>query len=137
MSQKKNFQAEKIFKIDIFVLKHVLDHSKSIPTKKIFRKIFDFLVIFCHFWAQKIDFLNFWGENFEIFFTDFKRILLQSFFAITCIPTPIEHCRLTRFIEFLTKNSQKQKFFENIGSKKIFFEKNFCTLFQYFLLRFF
>ena len=33
---EKNFQREKIFKIDIFVLKHVLDHSKSIPTKKVF-----------------------------------------------------------------------------------------------------
>ena len=44
MSQKKIFQWEKIFKIDIFVLKHVLNHSKSIPTKKNFRKFFDFLV---------------------------------------------------------------------------------------------
>ena len=35
---EKNFQREKIFKIDIFVLKHVLDHSKSIPTKKNFEK---------------------------------------------------------------------------------------------------
>ena len=61
---EKNFQREKIFKIDIFVLKHVLDHSKSIPTKKIFRKIFDFWAIFCHFRAQKINFLNFWGEKF-------------------------------------------------------------------------
>ena len=42
MSQKKNFQWEKIFKIDIFVLKHVLDHSKSIPTKKNFSKNFRF-----------------------------------------------------------------------------------------------
>ena len=33
---KKNFQREKIFKIDIFVLKYVFDHSKSIPTEKIF-----------------------------------------------------------------------------------------------------
>ena len=54
-SQKKKFQWEKIFKVDIFVLKYVLNHSKSIPTKKIFRKIFDFLS-FLPFWAQKIDF---------------------------------------------------------------------------------
>ena len=49
MSQKTNFQREKIFKIDIFVLKHVLDDSKSIRTKKNFQKIFDFLVIFVIF----------------------------------------------------------------------------------------
>ena len=36
MSQKKNFQREKIFKTDIFVLKHVFDHFKSISTKKNF-----------------------------------------------------------------------------------------------------
>ena len=39
---EKNFQWKKIFKIDIFVLKHVLDHSKSIPTKKNFSKNFRF-----------------------------------------------------------------------------------------------
>ena len=37
---EKNFQREKIFEIDIFVLRHVLDHSKSIPNKKFFSKIF-------------------------------------------------------------------------------------------------
>ena len=57
----------KIFKIDTFVLWHVLDHSKSTPAKKKFRKIFDFLVIFCHFWAQKIDFLKFLGEILNFF----------------------------------------------------------------------
>ena len=35
---EKNFQQEKIFKIDIFVLKHVLNHSKSIPKKNFFEK---------------------------------------------------------------------------------------------------
>ena len=36
---------EKIFEIEIFVLKYVLDHSESIPTKKIFRpKIFVFAI---------------------------------------------------------------------------------------------
>ena len=40
MSQKKNFQWEKNFKIDIFVLEYVLNPSKSIPTKKVFSKIF-------------------------------------------------------------------------------------------------
>ena len=64
MSKKKIFQREKIFKIDIFVLKHVLDHSKSIPTKKNFENFSIFLVIFDHFWAQKIEFLNFLGAKF-------------------------------------------------------------------------
>ena len=41
----KKFQRGKFFEIDIFVLKHVLDHSKSITTKKI--RFFSF---FCHFW---------------------------------------------------------------------------------------
>ena len=36
MSQRKILPMGKIFKIDIFVLKHVLDHSKSIPKKKFF-----------------------------------------------------------------------------------------------------
>ena len=63
MSLKKNFQLEKNFKIEFFVLKHVLDLSKSIPTKKFFSKNLDFLVIFCHIWAQKIDFFNCWGEG--------------------------------------------------------------------------
>ena len=84
MSLKK-FQWGKIFKIDIFVLKHVLDHSKSIPTKKNFsknfRKIFDFLVIFCHFWAQKIDFLNFLGENFWNFISPISKGLYCGHFA--------------------------------------------------------
>ena len=53
MSQRKIFSMGKIFKFDIFVLKYVLNHSKSISTKKIFSKNFRFFVIFCHFLAQK------------------------------------------------------------------------------------
>ena len=34
------FQGEKIFKIDIFDFKYVLNNSKSIPIKKIFSKFF-------------------------------------------------------------------------------------------------
>ena len=34
MSQRKIFSMGKIFKFDIFVLKYILNHSKSIPTKK-------------------------------------------------------------------------------------------------------
>ena len=61
---EKNFQWEKIFKIDIFVLKYVLNHSKSIPTKKFFRKFFDFLGHFWSFLGQKIEFFDFLGQNF-------------------------------------------------------------------------
>ena len=91
-ARTKNFQWEKIFKIDIFVLKHVLDHSKSILTKKKFEKFSIFLVIFSifdpkkkifwSFFGQKIDFLIFWAEIFEFFFTHFIRIVLRSFCAI-------------------------------------------------------
>ena len=47
MSLKKNSMI-KIFKLDIFILKQVLDHFKSISTKKN-SKLFLFLVIFFHF----------------------------------------------------------------------------------------
>ena len=65
MSLKRNFQWEKIFKIDIFVLKHVLDHSKSIPTKKIFSKNFRF---FGHQFFEKTAMSQkkiFNGKNFQ------------------------------------------------------------------------
>ena len=73
MSQKKNFQREKIFKIDIFVLKHVLDHSKSIPTKKIFSKNFRF---FGHQFFEKTAMSQkkiFNGKNFQKRYFRFKK----------------------------------------------------------------
>ena len=39
---EKNFQWEKIFKIDIFVLEYVLNNYKSIPTEKKISKNFRF-----------------------------------------------------------------------------------------------
>ena len=89
---RKNFQCGEIFKIDIFVLKYVLEHSKSIPTKSIFREIFDFSVIFC---AKKLLFRKFWAQNncfrkkltkiFEIILWIFK----PSYIHVTL---PIEAC---------------------------------------------
>ena len=104
---QKIFQREKIFKIDISVLEPLLDHSKSIPTKKIFfEKNSIFLVIFRLFGPKNRFFFNFEGRNFESFSTHFKRIVLWSFCSITCILTSIELYRLTRIMDFLTKNSQ-------------------------------
>ena len=51
-------QWEKIFEFEIFVLRYVLDHSESIPTKTIEKnfKIFDFFWSFWAFLDEKIDF---------------------------------------------------------------------------------
>ena len=73
-----------------------------------------FLVIF---WPKNRLF-GFFGQKFlKFFFTHFIRIVLRSFCAIARFPTSIELCRLTRFIEFLIKNGQKYRFFENFRSK--------------------
>ena len=71
----KKIQREKIFNTDIFILKYILDNSKSIPTKIFFRKILDFLVIFAILGAKKS---IFW-EKFWFFFAHFKKIELQLF----------------------------------------------------------
>ena len=52
---------EKIFKIEIFVLKYVLDHSKSIPMKKNFSKILRFFGDFFLFLGPKNRFFDFFG----------------------------------------------------------------------------
>ena len=58
---------EKIFEIEIFVLKYVLVHSESIPTKKILTKIF----FLCHFFDLWLHFSKKWlcqvimGKNFR------------------------------------------------------------------------
>ena len=48
---EKKISVEKIFKIDIFVLKHVLDHSKSIPTKKLWWDALESFELFEIFWC--------------------------------------------------------------------------------------
>ena len=62
MSQRKKFLMGKIFEIDIFVLKHVLDHYKSILTKKIFFEKFS--IFFGHF-------SSFFGPKHRKFFENF------------------------------------------------------------------
>ena len=105
--REKNFEWEKIFKIDIFVLKYVLNHYKLIPTNFFFEKFSIFLVTFCHFWAQKYRFYEFLGENFWNFFHPFHKDCNVVILRYYLHPYAIELCRLTRFIEFLTKNDQK------------------------------
>ena len=64
MSQKK-ISMGKIFKIDIIVLKYVLNHSKSISTKKIFFEKFSF---FGHQFFEKMaksQKKNFNGKKFS------------------------------------------------------------------------
>ena len=115
---RKKFLMVKIFRIDIFILKYGLDHSKSISTKKFFEKFSIFWSLFAILGPKNrsfeffgIEILIFFGgggkEILNFFFTHFKSIVLRSFCAIARISTPIELCRLTRFIEFLTKNGQK------------------------------
>ena len=68
------YNGKKIFKIDIFVLKNVLNHSKSIPIQKIFSKNFRFFVpIFVILWPKNI--FSFFGRKFLIFPPHFIRIV--------------------------------------------------------------
>ena len=51
-SQEKTCTREKIFDCEIFVLKYVSNHSKSVPTKTFFRrKNFFWVCLFFAFWA--------------------------------------------------------------------------------------
>ena len=71
---EKNFQREKVFKIDIFVLNHVLNHSKSIPTKNIFSKKFRFFwSFFAIFGPKKSIFRIFSASNFEKFYQPLQK----------------------------------------------------------------
>ena len=76
------------------------------------------------------------GGDLEIFFTHFKRIALLSFCAIARIPTPIDLCRLTRFIDFLIKKANNRGFPKILGRKKNFFLKKFW-FFRFFRHQFF
>ena len=88
------------------------------------------------FWP-KINFLNFEENNFGHFFAHFIRIVLQSFCSFTRFHASIELCRLTRLIEFLTKNRQTIEVFGNFWSEKSFskksYHKNFRNNFVHFL----
>ena len=79
MSLKK-FSTGKIFKIDIFDLKHVLNHSKSIPTKKIFEK-FSIFGNFLPFLVPKKRFFEFLGGKILIFFSFISKGLYCGHFA--------------------------------------------------------
>ena len=112
--------------------------------KKFFRKIFENFRFFGHFWPifdQKNRFFEFFEkDNFKNFFSQFIRIALRSFCAIARFPAFIELNRLTRFIEFLVKNSPKSKvkyiFLRNGGSKNFetgvllsaILRVSFCTI---------
>ena len=69
----------KFFKLNIIVLKHVLYHSKSISTQKLF---FIFLSIFWSFFAILGPKSQFLIGGIEIFLAHFKRVVLWSFRVI-------------------------------------------------------
>ena len=77
---RKKITWENIFDFEIFGLKHVLKHSDSILTKKIWPIFFDF-VIFSLFWAfsSKIDRVRekVMGEKFSEIFS-WKYVLIHS-----------------------------------------------------------
>ena len=121
LSHKKNSMG-KIFKIDIFVLKYVLNHSKSIPTKKNFRKIFDFLVTnFSKKWLclrKKFQ----WKKIFKIDIIVLKYVLNHS----KSIPTKKN---FRKIFDFLVTNFSKKT---AMSQKKIFNGKNFSkSLFSF------
>ena len=113
---EKKIQREKIFKIDIFVSKHVLDHSKSISTENFFLKNFRF---FCHQFFEKNGYVpekKFQREEiFEIDIFVLKHVLNNS----KSIPTK----------KFFLKNFRffGHQFFEEtaMSLKKILTGKNF------------
>ena len=76
----------KNFEIEIFVLKYVLDHSESIPTKKIFStKNF----CLCHFFDQKWPKIEVFWQFFskKIFVPTFRTFYCGSFEpSYSCVP---------------------------------------------------
>ena len=74
----KNIQREKIFKIDTFVLKHILDHSKSISTIKPFSKKIRFFGDFLPFFGQKsiFEFVGGGEDKFWNFFHPFQKVYI-------------------------------------------------------------
>ena len=58
----------------------ILDHSKTILTRKNFRKFFDFFWSFLTIFGPKKS--NFLGRNFEIFFHPLKKDLYCGHFAL-------------------------------------------------------
>ena len=117
MSLKEIFNGKK-FSNSIYSFKNtfwtILNRFRP---KKNFEK-FSNLCHFLPFLGPKYQFLElFGGEILKNVFTRFKKIVLRSIRAIARILTPIQLCRLTRFVEVLTKNRGLSKI---LGSKKIF-----------------
>ena len=86
MSLKKNFQWEKNFKIEIYVLKHVLDHSKSIPTIKFFSKIFRFFGDLLPYLGPKNQCFKFLWDKFGKLFSPILKGLYCGHFALLHAP---------------------------------------------------
>ena len=79
----KKFSMGKNFNLDIFILKHVLDHSKSISTKKNFRKFFVFWSFIAIF-GPKSRFFEFLRTKFWNFFYSFQK---------ECIVVILRYCK--------------------------------------------
>ena len=114
----KNFRTQYFrFKIRFGPFKIDSDQKKFFENFLIFWSFLPFL-------GPKNQFFKFFGGViFKNFFTHFKRIVLWSFCAITCIPTPIELFRLTRFIEFFYQKWSKIEVFRKFWVEKNFFLK--------------
>ena len=128
--EKKFFNGKKFSK-SIFSFQNTFWNILNRFRPKKISKKFRFFGHFLPFLGPKIDLLSFWGRIFD-FFTHFNRIILRSFCAMLSIPTSIEVCKLTRFIDFLTKNCQKMEVFWKFRVEKNFrkfFLPKFCKLF--------
>ena len=121
---KKNFMG-KSFQIDIFVLKHVLDHSKSIPTKKFFSKNFRKIFVFwpfLPFLGPKNRFFDFLGGENLNFFSPISKGLYCGHFA------PLHaSLRLLSTAGSLDLSNFWPKMAKNIGFSKIWGRKNFFS----------
>ena len=95
-----------------------MNHSKSIPINKFFRKIFYFWAVFAILMPKKSIFWVFWCKNFEIFFTHFKRIVLRSFWAIIRFSRSNNHSMRSNAHQFPPKKAKNRGFLGFSRSKK-------------------
>ena len=125
-SHEKNFTRLKIFDFEIFILKYVLKHSESIPTKKNWRKFFDFDIfsLFLPFWPKNVQCphkINHTGKIFR--FRDLRfKIRFKTFWIDSEQQNRPKFFDLFIFSPFLAQKSR----FWGFCAKKIFFKKSFC-----------
>ena len=125
----KNFQWEKIFQIPYFsVLKHVLDHSKSISTKKN-SEFFRFFGHFLPFLAPKMIFWIFEGKISNCFSYISNGLYCCQFALLHISLRQLSSSGSLDLSNFWPKMDLNRDFSKILGRKKIFFENFFYRSF--------